>query len=99
MSTVTTAEDVPEIELLTPSEDLVLEVLAARYRLGEVVWTFELRHRSAINRLINRSLVETHDSLIPKTIRVSLTATGKLGIFHKDYTAPAFKTGKGESAK
>ncbi len=38
--------------------DLVLEVLAARHRLGEPWWPFDRRHRAALARLADRGLVE-----------------------------------------
>lgn len=88
-----------EIELLTPSEDLALEVLAARHRLGEAVWTFETRHKATLTRLQNRGLVTTMPGVIVKTMRASLTEKGKENVFDPDYKAPVFKTGTGEKGK
>lgn len=44
---------------LTPSEELMMEVLASRSRLGEPFWTFDRRHlRTARNLLAKNYVVE-----------------------------------------
>jgi hypothetical protein len=50
---------VPDLDDLTPTEHLVLNVLAARYRLGEGGWSFPRGQGMAriLNGLANRGLV------------------------------------------
>lgn len=62
--------------VLTPSEDLVMEVLAARYRTGERLWTFESRHRRTIDSLADKGLVSPLHGIVENTVRASLTETG-----------------------
>lgn len=73
---------------LTPTEDLVLEVLAARHRLGELVWTFATRHRPAIRRLEARGLVAWKHGVVENTVIVQLTADGVAEAISPDYTPP-----------
>jgi len=74
---------------LTPSEDLVLEVLAGRYRTGESFWTFKTIHNKAIDSLLAKNLVWTMHGVVEKTIRVGLTDEGKTACLSDSYTAPA----------
>lgn len=46
-----------ETAQVTPTEDLMLEVLAARKRLGEHIWPFEYRHSGTAQRLAERGAV------------------------------------------
>lgn len=77
---------------LTPTEDLVLEVLAARHRLGETLWTFESRHAPAARRLEAKGLVNVIHGVVENTIRLSLTEQGKAACLSDDYTAPVLRT-------
>jgi hypothetical protein len=65
----------------SPTEDLILEVLAARHRLGEPWWTFEPTHRRALERLRLRGLVD-----VVNDTRANLTDTGRT-----DRLAPGWK--------
>lgn len=56
---------------LSLTEDLVLEVLVARHRLGEPWWPFAPRHRQTLTRLTIKGLVEVDDD------RVQLTELGR----------------------
>ncbi len=72
----------------TPTQDLILEVLAARYRLGEMLWTFDSRHRKAIGDLSERGLVNEMHGVVEKTIRASLTSVGVSHIISDGYVPP-----------
>lgn len=61
---------------MTPTEELILEVLAARYRTGESLWTFDTRHRSALKRLEERGLVTVRAGPTPH-LQVRLTEAGR----------------------
>lgn len=74
---------------LTPSEDLAVEVLAARARLGETVWTFEARHTPVLRRLGEKGLVNVISPIAQGTIRASLTDAGRELALSADYVAPA----------
>lgn len=69
---------------LTPTADLIGDVLAARHRLGESFWEFDRRVAPALQQLLDHGLI-TYDS---DKRRASLTARGQ-GYFMDDgYLAP-----------
>lgn len=72
---------------LTPTEDLVMEVLAARYRLGETFWTFDSRHKRAILGLESKGLARLMHGIVEKSVRASLTDAGR-----RKYLSPAYET-------
>jgi len=76
---------------LTPTEDLVMEVLAARYRLGERLWTFDSRCRPAIRRLAARGLANEIHGMVENTIRASLTDEGRAAYVTADYVPPILR--------
>ena len=60
-----------------PSTDrLIIEVLTARYRLGETIWPFESRLSPSARRLEDLGLVNRMSGNVPKTFRLSLTDLG-----------------------
>lgn len=73
---------------MTPSEELMLEVLAARYRLGEVCWTFGSNHSRTAKRLETAGLVFWKFGIVEKTIRVWLTEDGKKAAMDPAYKRP-----------
>lgn len=75
--------------VLTPTEGLVMEVLAARYRLGENLWTFDSRNVGTIRRLARKGLVEEIHGIVEHSVRAMLTEKGKeyYGL-NKPYTPP-----------
>lgn len=77
--------------VLTPTEDLCLEVLIARYRLGEPCWTFESRHKPALHKLQSRGLVTVMHGIVENTCRASLTEEGKKEYLSGSYEAPVIK--------
>lgn len=75
-------------EKFTPTEDLVMEVLAARYRLGESIWTFDSRHARTLNRLAERGLVRTMHGIVEKSVRAFLTEKGIEAYIDEHYVPP-----------
>ncbi|ABE67815.1 hypothetical protein Cali_61 [Mycobacterium phage Cali] len=79
---------------LTPTQELVLEVLAARTRLGEQAWTFLSRPAvvSAAKALDERGLVWWKYASTPHAILVGLTDQGKLACIDPGYVPPVERT-------
>jgi hypothetical protein len=61
---------------LTPTEFLMMEVLAARYRLGNGWWTFPSFCKPAARRLEAKNLITWKPYVIEKTIMANLTDWG-----------------------
>jgi hypothetical protein len=66
------ADQTPSLSF-SPTEDLILDVLIARYRLGETTWTFDSRLAQAIYRLEEKKLVRVLNGITGNAIRASLT--------------------------
>lgn len=75
-------------EKFTPTEDLVMEVLAARYRLGENWWTFDSRHSRTLARLADRGLLRTMHGIVEKSVRAALTDDGVKAYIDESYVPP-----------
>lgn len=73
---------------LTPTEDLIMEVLAARYRLGEHLWTMDSRTLKAAESLQAKGLVSTMHGIVEKSYRVSLTQEGRDMYLSATYSPP-----------
>lgn len=73
---------------LTPTENLILEVLTARYRLGENLWTFDSNVKRAVETLASKGWVIPMGGQVENTVRAALTeeAVGKLLSY--DYMPP-----------
>lgn len=61
---------------LTPTEYLVLDVLVARYRLGDNSWTFPVQMRSALRRLEARGYLVFKSGVCYGTLHAHLTDRG-----------------------
>jgi hypothetical protein len=75
---------------ITPTQGLILEVLAARWRLGETLWTFESSSAvsNALRQLGEKNLVETTHGITENTVRASLTQNGIREAIDPNYTPP-----------
>jgi hypothetical protein len=77
---------------ITPTEELMLEVLAARVRTGETCWTFNSRHRQAAGSLSQKGYVGFKAGIVERTIIVWFTDKGfKKMSLQKDYEFPFLK--------
>ncbi|AER47533.1 hypothetical protein CL96_gp107 [Mycobacterium phage Firecracker] len=78
---------------ITPTAELILEVLAARHRLGEQFWTFPSRRaiRKASRELAEAGLVWVDTAPTPGSFRVGLTEQGKLACIDPKYTPPVVR--------
>lgn len=82
------AEPPVSVDTLPPTQYLVLEVLTARARLGEHLWTFPSRLTPAAEALSRTGLVWWKGGSEPHTIRVALTETGQAACLHHSYEPP-----------
>ena len=75
-------------EDLPPTQYLMMEVLAARFRLGENCWTFPASQRRIADELEGKGLVHQKSGIVERTILVWLTDAGKDLALAPDYRAP-----------
>ena len=82
--------EAPELDAddLSPTQVLVLEVLASRHRLGETHWTFSTRHLTALRALERRGLVCIMHGNVPRTCRAYLTGEGRKAALSDTYEGP-----------
>jgi DNA-binding MarR family transcriptional regulator len=76
---------------LTPTQDLIMDVLAARLRTGEHLWTFSSRQTQTAEALETRGLVSVMSGAVEYTIRVRLTDAGQKLVFGSTYISPIEK--------
>lgn len=76
---------------LPPTQALVMEVLAARARLGETHWSFSTRHRPALEALAERGLLSWEHGIPPRTCVASLTGAGRQATLSTTYKTPAVR--------
>ena len=74
---------------LSPAQELLLDVLVARERLGESLWTFDRRQAKPLAELERRGLVTVMHGIVEKTVRASLTDVARKILFHPAYDAGA----------
>ncbi len=73
---------------LPPTQQLILEVLAARHRLSEPHWPIDSKNLAQLNSLQGRGLV-THDAApTPGDRRTRLTPAGERMMLDDGYVAP-----------
>ncbi|MEU7978222.1 hypothetical protein AB0B63_06790 [Micromonospora sp. NPDC049081] len=79
---------------LPPTQYLILEVLAARHRLGEHCWTFPSRPgiRTAVAALTVAGLVTWKSSPAQRSVLVWLTDTGRAAALDESYIPPINRT-------
>jgi hypothetical protein len=73
-----------------PTQLLILEVLAARFRLGEPYWTFPLKLRPALGALQDKGLIWTRSAPTPD-LQAYLTDAGKAEVLLETYESPAVR--------
>ena len=76
---------------MTPTEDLIGEVLAARFRLGETWWPFPNATKPAASRMESAGLVDLTHGMVAGTYRARLTAKGLDVFISPTYQAPVVK--------
>lgn len=88
----------PPVVEVTPQQELALEVLAARYRLGEAIWTFRGRHAPVLRELEAKGLVFTMHGVVERTVRAGLTDGGREAVLSDTYAAPSGEQERNVSA-
>lgn len=78
-------------ETMAPTQLLVLEVLAARYRLGERIWPFNTRCRPAVRALADKGLVGWKGGIVEDTVLAWLTDEGRKGVLDDSYVPPILR--------
>lgn len=78
--------EVEEVDLLSPTQYLVMEVLAARWRCGEKSWTFPVSLKRTLQKLNDNDWVWWTNNGSFLTAR--LTGKGQRGMLHTNYTPP-----------
>lgn len=75
---------------LTPTEELIVEVLIARHRLGHIVWTFgrNAAVTKALDSLANKGLVWHKHGVVENTYLARLTQKATDLYMTSDYLAP-----------
>lgn len=81
---------------ITPTMELVLEVLGARKRLGEEVFTFSRRQASALYRLSDLGYVDVFHGTVENTLRASLTELGEGLVLDPRYVPPIMRGAGGQ---
>lgn len=77
-----------DVDRLPPTQQMVLEVLAARYRLGEHMWSFPSRLNAAGEALARLGMIAWVSHPAPYTRRAWLTDAGKAAVLLGDYEPP-----------
>jgi hypothetical protein len=72
---------------LPPLQYAVLELLAARYRLGHQTWTVHTKLGATLRILERKGLISYEHGVTPHTYRVSLTELGREASMAKGYVS------------
>jgi len=79
-------------ENLTPTEDLLVDLLTARVRLGEQLWTVETRVRKSVESLNKRGVIDYKEGIVEHTLLIWFTADGyKKYITDSTYEVPMLR--------
>lgn len=80
-----------DVDTLPPTQYLILDVLSARWRTGEHVWTFPARSNivAAAHRLARLGLIGVKSGTAPRTVLAWLTDAGKTAVLEPGWVNPA----------
>jgi hypothetical protein len=78
-------------EELTPLQEMVTEVLTARWRLGEPRWPFPVSCMRALNTLARKGLVSFESGPAERTAYVQFTPAGRKYFLSGPYQSPLMK--------
>lgn len=81
--------DAFDTDTLPPTQYLILEVLAARHRTGERLWTFPAKLRHHLNVLADRGLIGWKSGITYGTVRAWFTDAGRAAALLATYKTPA----------
>lgn len=80
-----------DVDRLPPTQLLVLEVLAARHRLGERLWTFPSYLQRQVDALCRAGLAWQASGNVPYTVRAGLSDAGVAKMLHGSYVSPVYQ--------
>ena len=78
----------PSEDNFTPTQELFLETLAARIRLGENVWTYGNRHKSTARQLEEKGVIGWKSASVEGCIIAWFTPEGKKDNLSYPYKIP-----------
>jgi len=81
------ADTVVDVDALPPTQYLVMEVLAARWRLGDRAWTFPSRLTPVMRSLEAAGLVWWKSGVVQGTVLAGFTDTGREAALWVGYEA------------
>lgn len=84
-----------DIDALTPTENLMVELLVARHRCGEEVWTVHSRHTGTLRKLEKKGIVQWKPGIIEKSCLANLTDEAKDVTMSWSYTPPIISQREG----
>lgn len=70
------------------TQELIMEVLAARYRLGENLWPFPTKVKRSLDALESLGLIGHKSGVVERTRNAWLTDLGKASVLSPTYTTP-----------
>lgn len=79
---------VADTDELPPTQYLILEVLAARYRTGETVWTFPAKLRPQMEALERAGLIRWKSGVVYGTVLAWFTEQGQSASISPTYVSP-----------
>ena len=88
MTDIKAAGPVNSTEKLSPTQYLILEVLAARHRAGEPFWTFPSKLAVPLRSLEDAGLISVMHGVVPNTLRARLTERGEDETLSLNYQQP-----------
>lgn len=78
----------PDTSTLPAAQELVMEVLAARYRLGERVWTFDNKQARTLKALEVKGYLSYKHGSVQGTRLAWMTTEGRAAAMDSNYTPP-----------
>lgn len=76
---------------LTEAEELFVELLIARHRLGETMWNFSMRELTVARRLRKKGYIETKAGITEGNFRAWLTDEAKDVLLAFPYVPPILR--------
>lgn len=77
-----------DVNELPPTQLLLMEVLAARHRLGETWWTLDSKTKAAAKACEALGLLSLMHGIVPQTYRAAISAKGLAATLSPEYVPP-----------
>ena len=86
-----TRPPIKAVEDMTVAEEMICEVIAARERCGETMWTFPSRARKQLRRLEAAGVVGWKPGVVERTCLAWFTDMGRATFLNGDYIPPILR--------